>query len=75
MSNEESKKGENITVIFRKGVTPLLRHSNNNDCLILSISESDKGSVRNNFGLGLDEQILWVRDTSFGVIKSGSCDY
>lgn len=70
VSNEESKKGENITVIFRKGVTPLLRHSNNNDCLILSISESDKGSVRNNFGLGLDEQILWVRDTSFWSNKN-----
>lgn len=70
VSNEVSKKGENITVIFRKGVTPLLRHSNNNDCLILSISESDKGSVRNNFGLGLDEQILWVRDTSFWSNKN-----
>lgn len=70
VSNEVSKKGENITVIFRKGVTPLLRHSNNNDCLILSISESDKGSVRNNFGLELDEQILWVRDTSFWSNKN-----
>lgn len=70
VSNEVSKKGENITVIFRKGVMPLLRHSNNNDCLILSISESDKGSVRNNFGLGLDEQILWVRDTSFWSNKN-----
>lgn len=70
VSNEVSKKGENITVVFRKGVMPLLRHSNNNDCLILSISESDKGSVRNNFGLGLDEQILWVRDTSFWSNKN-----
>lgn len=48
----------------------LLRHHNNNDCLILNISDSDKSAIRNNFGLGLDEQILWVRDTSFWSSKN-----
>ena len=56
--------------IFKRGVMSLLRHHNNNDCLILNISDSDKGNVRNNFGLELDEQILWVRDTSFWSNKN-----
>ncbi len=62
---EVTKEDRNIIAIFQNGVTSLLRHSNNNDCLILNISDSDKSLVRNNFGLALDEQILWVRDTSF----------
>lgn len=56
--------------IFKRGVMSLLRHHNNNDCLILNISDSDKSAIRNNFGLGLDEQILWVRDTSFWSSKN-----
>ena len=62
---EVTKEDRNIIAIFQNGVTSLLSHSNNNDCLILNISDSDKSLVRNNFGLALDEQILWVRDTSF----------
>lgn len=38
--------------------------------MILNISDSDKSAIRNNFGLGLDEQILWVRDTSFWSSKN-----
>lgn len=56
--------------IFKRGVMSLLRHHNNNDCLILNISDSDKSAIRNNFGLGLDEQILWIRDTSFWSSKN-----
>ena len=65
-----SKNDGNILSIFKSGVMPLLRHHNNNDCLILNISDSDKSIIRNNFGLGLDEQILWVRDTSFWSSKN-----
>lgn len=36
----------------------------------LNISDSDKSAIRNNFGLELDEQILWVRDTSFWSSKN-----
>lgn len=56
--------------IFKRGVMSLLRHHNDNDCLILNISESDKSAIRSNFGLGLDELILWVRDTSFWSSKN-----
>lgn len=38
--------------------------------MILNISDSDKSAIRNNFGLELDEQILWVRDTSFWSSKN-----
>lgn len=38
---------------------------NGTDCLLLDISDTIKSSIRSNFDLGLDEQILWVRDTSF----------
>ena len=65
-----SKEDSGMLSIFKRGVMPLLRHHNDNDCLILNISESDKSAIRSNFGLGLDEQILWVRDTSFWSNKN-----
>ena len=70
ITESESANDGNMLSIFKRGVMSLLRHHNNNDCLILNISDSDKGNVRNNFGLELDEQILWVRDTSFWSNKN-----
>ena len=70
ITESESANDANMLSIFKRGVMSLLRHHNNNDCLILNISDSDKGNVRNNFGLELDEQILWVRDTSFWSNKN-----
>lgn len=70
ITESESVNDGNMLSIFKRGVMSLLRHHNNNDCLILNISDSDKGNVRNNFGLELDEQILWVRDTSFWSNKN-----
>jgi len=70
ITEDTSKNGSDMLSIFKRGVMPLLRHHNNNDCLILNISDSDKRIIRNNFGLGLDEQILWVRDTSFWSNKN-----
>ncbi len=70
ITENTSKKDEDMVSIFKRGVMSLLRHHNNNDCLILNISESDKSNIRNNFGLGLDEQILWVRDSSFWSSKN-----
>lgn len=70
ITESESANDGNMLSIFKRGVMSLLRHHNNNDCLILNISDSDKGNIRNNFGLELDEQILWVRDTSFWSNKN-----
>lgn len=70
ITESESANDGNMLSIFKRGVMSLLRHHNNNDCLILNISDSDKGNVRNNFRLELDEQILWVRDTSFWSNKN-----
>lgn len=70
ITESESANDGNMLSIFKRGVMSLLRHHNNNDCLILNISDSDKSAIRNNFGLGLDEQILWVRDTSFWSSKN-----
>lgn len=70
ITEDTSKNGSDMLSIFKRGVMPLLRHHNDNDCLILNISDSDKRIIRNNFGLGLDEQILWVRDTSFWSNKN-----
>lgn len=70
ITESESANDGNMLSIFKRGVMSLLRHHNNNDCLILNISDSDKSAIRNNFGLGLDEQILWVRDTSFWSNKN-----
>ena len=70
ITESESANDVNMLSIFKRGVMSLLRHHNNNDCLILNISDSDKSAIRNNFGLGLDEQILWVRDTSFWSNKN-----
>lgn len=70
ITESESANDGNMLSIFKRGVMSLLRHHNNNDCLILNISDSDKGNVRNNFGLELDEQILWARDTSFWSNKN-----
>ena len=70
ITESESANDGNMLSIFKRGVMSLLRHHNNNDCLILNISDSDKSAIRNNFGLELDEQILWVRDTSFWSSKN-----
>lgn len=70
ITESESANDGNMLSIFKRGVMSLLRNHNNNDCLILNISDSDKSAIRNNFGLGLDEQILWVRDTSFWSSKN-----
>ena len=70
ITESEFANDGNMLSIFKRGVMSLLRHHNNNDCLILNISDSDKGNVRNNFRLELDEQILWVRDTSFWSNKN-----
>lgn len=70
ITKSSSIGSDDMESIFKQGVMSLLHHHNNSDCLILNISESDKSVVRSYFDLSLDEQILWVRDTSFWGSKN-----
>ena len=61
----DKPKERSMVSILTNTVSNMKYRHNGTDCLLLDISDSVKSSVRSNFGLGLDEQILWVRDTSW----------
>lgn len=43
----------------------LFQYANGYDLFVLDISDSEKQKFRKGFGIDIDEEILWARDTSF----------
>ena len=61
----DKPKPASVVSILTDTARGMKNRDNGTDCLLLDISDTRKSSIRSNFDLGLDEQILWVRDTSF----------
>lgn len=61
----DKPKPASVVSILTDTARGMKNRDNGTDCLLLDISDTIKSSIRSNFDLGLDEQILWVRDTSF----------
>ena len=61
----DKPKPASVVSILTDTARDMKNRDNGTDCLLLDISDTIKSSIRSNFDLGLDEQILWVRDTSF----------
>lgn len=66
----EKPKEKSMASIFTSIVSGMKSRHNGTDCLLIDISDSVKSLVRSNFELGLDELILWVRDTSWWGSKN-----
>ena len=62
-----------IVKIFRAGrinIWRLGKNNNGSDCCVTLISEEIRNGVRQNFGIGYNEEILFVRDTSFWNVRN-----
>lgn len=57
--------GASITQIFNSSIWRKENESNDYDCFVGNIPEDVKNNVRNVFGINYNEQILFVRDSSF----------
>ena len=57
--------GASISQIFNPSIWRKENELNNSDCFAGYIPEDVKNNVRSVFGIGYNEQILFVRDTSF----------
>ena len=66
----DKPKPASVVSILTDTARGMKYRANGTDCLLLDISDTIKSSIRRNFDLGLDEQILWVRDTSFWGSKN-----
>lgn len=58
---------KNIQSIFKPSIWSKEGEINDTDCCCNWIQENIKSEVRQNFGIGYNERILFVRDTSFGI--------
>lgn len=56
---------QSIKKIFNKANWSNENELNNSDCFVYNIPEDVKSEVRQNFGIEYNEQVLFVRDTSF----------
>lgn len=55
----------NVTNLFIKNIINWFNECNDGDCFYRNIPESVKNGVRQAFGIGFNEEIIFVRDTSF----------
>lgn len=56
---------QNIQSIFKPSIWSKEGEINDTDCCCNWIQENIKSEVRQNFGIGYNERILFIRDTSF----------
>ena len=55
----------NVSYLFRTNTVNWFDERNDGDCFYRNIPESVKNGVRQAFGIGFNEEIIFVRDTSF----------
>ena len=58
-------KNKEVVDVFRSRSGNWFGEQNDTDCFASKIPANVKNDVRNNFGISFDEEILFVRDTSF----------
>ena len=58
-------KNPNVYSVFKNQISNWFGELNDGDCFYRNIPEGVKNDVRQSFGIGFDEEIIFVRDTSF----------